>query len=724
MEKYFGIAIVIILILAGMVAYLSFVDRTPPETASKTELETRPIQPGESKNDITEPDKIEKSGDKTEPDTNQEDSAKKEKREEEAFIANAIEKLKPHLSSEEIEELQSLLRKNKVYIKAFLESALNKLDEQTIVRIKEMINPGSTTKKTPDKTTGPDKDYESDGDEAMAKGELDRAIESFIEAKAVKPNDDLFKKLVRALNIRGTKLRDNGKLEAALKDFEMAANISSSEELLTEIGDTYMLLKKYNQAKTSYQKAIEQNEKYVPAHAGLAEAFLASNQLTKALEHCNAAIVLDGKYPKAFFVRGMVKARLCKEKESAAARDNKVRRELNKLRKDALKDFTEVTRLNPSNKIKELNYLERGKLLLSMMNFVFAAKDFERSLDQNENNTETLLKLAFTKLAMKKVAEARWHIDNVIKLDPNNAEAYNKRALTQENKNSAMADFNKAIELDPDNSDFYQNRGNLYAHMGNLDKALEDISKSISLKDDNPAAYMTRAAIYAKQKPPQLDKALLDATRAIELNPNNPETYTIRALIHRDKYEIAKDPKDLENFKKDKQKAMEIGAEYSLEKKYQDMVAEYLGLDPWTPYYKKPAEDTTWLQTINHYEEQRLKEVTPELDTKLRDAYFNQATEFVKEFKFRPALENLDQTLRLDSKYANGYVAHGAINYILGDLPSAEEDFSNALKYDPNNANAYYLRGKTLEALGKPLDAERDFAQAKKLKVKLIDPDS
>ena len=74
--------------------------------------------------------------------------------------------------------------------------------------------------------------------------------------------------------------------------------------------------------------------------------------------------------------------------------------------------------------------------------------------------------------------------NEVIRLDPKDAKAYNSRGIASRAKGDldrAIADYNEAIRLDP-NAGSYKNRGvaNLYA--GSLSKALADLNQASELK--------------------------------------------------------------------------------------------------------------------------------------------------------------------------------------------------------------------------------------------------
>src|SRR4051812_1969742 len=74
--------------------------------------------------------------------------------------------------------------------------------------------------------------------------------------------------------------------------------------------------------------------------------------------------------------------------------------------------------------------------------------------------------------------------NTAIKLNPNNATAYNGRGnihYAQGKKNLALSDFNKAIALSPNDPKPLTNRGNVYARQNRFDLALADYKDALSL---------------------------------------------------------------------------------------------------------------------------------------------------------------------------------------------------------------------------------------------------
>ena len=118
-------------------------------------------------------------------------------------------------------------------------------------------------------------------------------------------------------------------------------------------------------------------------------------------------------------------------------------------------------------------------------------------------------------------------LDNVLKSNPNDAQAYYQRGdvyLNYGYLDQAILDYIKALELDPDMIVAYINRALAYERKGDIEQAILDYSKVI---EKNPLiinAYEGRAALYIKQG--ELDKSQQDIKRIKEIEAS--EEYKIQ----------------------------------------------------------------------------------------------------------------------------------------------------------------------------------------------------
>jgi tetratricopeptide (TPR) repeat protein len=85
---------------------------------------------------------------------------------------------------------------------------------------------------------------------------------------------------------------------------------------------------------------------------------------------------------------------------------------------------------------------------------------------------------------------------------------------------------------------------------------------------------------------------------------------------------------------------------------------------------------------------------------------------------FKKALDDINESIRLDSNFIYGYINRGYIYGQLGEDEKAISDYSEAIRHDPKIAVCYFNRGLAYKRLGKLGESEIDYIKAKEL-----DPD-
>ena len=124
--------------------------------------------------------------------------------------------------------------------------------------------------------------------------------------------------------------------------------------------------------------------------------------------------------------------------------------------------------------------------------------------------------------------QAAKHFTEAIRLDPKNAEAFDKRGACKFNSGdftASLADFAKAIDLAPKNADFCKHRGLAYASLRQFDLALLDGERAFQLNTGDPASFHDLLArIYSNRAKERADAkqfadAATDVTEAIKHDP-------------------------------------------------------------------------------------------------------------------------------------------------------------------------------------------------------------
>jgi tetratricopeptide (TPR) repeat protein len=112
----------------------------------------------------------------------------------------------------------------------------------------------------------------------------------------------------------------------------------------------------------------------------------------------------------------------------------------------------------------------------------------------------------------------------VIQLDPQESAAYNNRGLVYAELGDlmrAIADYTQAIQLDPQYAIAFCNRGVAYDYSGDVNSAIADYTQAIQLDPQFSTAYSYRGESY--QNLGNYTKAMKDYDKAVSLTPDDPD---------------------------------------------------------------------------------------------------------------------------------------------------------------------------------------------------------
>jgi tetratricopeptide (TPR) repeat protein len=343
----------------------------------------------------------------------------------------------------------------------------------------------------------------------------------------------------------------------------------------------------------------------------------------------------------------------------------------------------------------------------------------------------------------------------VIKIDPNNADAYHNRGLAKSNKLycirresenamscstdylGAIADYNKAIYINPRNTIFYSNRADAFRFIRKYQEAINDYTKAIEINPNDSYFYFQRGSTYgdflkdkdsairdykiseSKMNPSTSSEyswrgyirykylqryqgAISDYTKAVELDPGNATLHRDRALVYVD-------------FKKD----LLAIADYT----------KALYFDPgdngWTKvyYFERGSiyqRMDNYPQAIADYKKSYPKECVG------TDGYSIMVCEEMGIIKLdsgdnQGALSNFDQIIKERYFSPKNYYQRGLARQNLGDQEGAKQDYQASIENASESNHIYgayesYLyRGLGYFGLGQVPRAIANFTEAIKL---------
>jgi tetratricopeptide (TPR) repeat protein len=243
-----------------------------------------------------------------------------------------------------------------------------------------------------------------------------------------------------ALNCRGDIFLEEGKIDAALSDFNRAVALNAGND-----------------------RAF--------ANRGRARAM--SGDIEGALQDLNRAVSLAPRDPLNYINRGV-------------ARDLKGDTE------GALQDQNEAIRINPGLADAWLN---RGKVYGHTGNFSAAIADFNKVLQMMPDNADAYIALAAAKSASSDFQGATADFDKAVKLGSGKAELFFERGMNyyrMQQFQQALKDFTMVTQKQPGNAMAWAYKGFAEYNLATYAEAVKSLDQAIQLEPGFHLAYAMR----------------------------------------------------------------------------------------------------------------------------------------------------------------------------------------------------------------------------------------
>jgi len=286
----------------------------------------------------------------------------------------------------------------------------------------------------------------------------------------------------------------------------------------------------------------------------------------------------------------------------------------------------------------------------------------------------------YTYSRKKQYDQAVSDLNEIIKLDPNNALAYISRGdiyCIKDQFDKAIDDYMKAIKLDPDYAEGYKNRGKVHEQLGQEKKAIKDFKKALNLNPDNES---TKQMLEAIETP--MDD--------FDLDDDEKNDYTHQHVFHVFFYNeaIRIDPNDAKAY-------FSRGCSYMFSDEYNkaiDDLTEAIRLDPdYARVYF--VRGNTYLSVGQH--EQAIDDFTEVIKLGLNsynDIKFSEKNNLPASWLVR-----------------NVYSFRGAIYKLIDQYDKAISDFTEIIRLNPDSYHAYVDRGEIYKKMGQMDQAIQDF---------------
>ena len=318
----------------------------------------------------------------------------------------------------------------------------------------------------------------------------------------------------------------------------------------------------------------------------------------------------------------------------------------------AIEDYDNAIRINPKY---AGSYNNRGHAKRKLGDFEGAINDFDQAIELNPEDTYMYNNRGHAKRKLGDYEGAIEDFDHVIKLNPEDIYVYNNRGIAKDyldDVSGAIEDYDNAIRINPKYAGSYNNRGHAKCKLGDFEGAIEDYDQAIKLNPENTNVYINRAGAKQQFGESIADRgdieearglyvaAIVDCTEAIQLEPKNASVYNSRGW---GKYLLGQ----FEN---------RHGNTTEARKQYQEAISD--------------TDSALQLELI---------------DDKLSSAtYHTRGVAKTGLGDHHGAIEDFDESIRLNTMNALLYLDRGLSNESLGQLEAAAIDFAKVKELDPD----------------------------------------
>lgn len=264
------------------------------------------------------------------------------------------------------------------------------------------------------------------------------------------------------------------------------------------------------------------------------------------------------------------------------------------------------------------------------------------------------------------------------------SEALLLRAGFETNQKKKLSDLDQAIKLDTSNTEAWQSRALIHLGGGKFERAVEDLENLLKQDDDNYLAVLALAEAFANlQKPVE---AIKYAERAIKLKPKISQGYELRARIY-----------VLNN---DKERALaDINQSLKLEPRSLSSLLLRARL------FQAEGKLVDALKDV---------EMVLNFRPDLQSALFLKSTIHEAQREFGKAAEAMQKVVKLDADNEQARLMLGMYYSLSSQVPAALAEFDRILEKNQGNAAALYWRADTRLNMGDHQGASQDYERVLK----------
>ncbi len=365
------------------------------------------------------------------------------------------------------------------------------------------------------------------------------------------------------------------------------------------------------------------------------------------------------------------------------------------------------------------NYL-RGLEALNEDRDKEALEYFVKEVQDNPQNGYSYCNIAVLRAQNEEYGQALTAADKAVRLIPKKdaeylAFAYSVRAsvyLDLQDTVKAISDLTTAIKIKPDDEMLYEKRGQIYFEQENYALSDADYQKLTELNPGRTMGYMGLGRNAKSQE--RWDDAIKLFDYVTKLDSEYASGYSFRAEAYIEKEQWNEATDDIVKALSIEWNEKALYLAHSLKEPALTTLLSKLKVqsakdanNPHWPYIigYLYEENKQYRRAIECYEEANRIDVSPTVYEVIADCYRELGA-------FDKALDNLNQSLNIDSTNMASRIRKADILYDLGAVQEAIDEWTTVLTAHPDFYYGYYRRGWYKEISGDPEGAVEDASMA------------
>ncbi|HEY9667146.1 MAG TPA: tetratricopeptide repeat protein [Coleofasciculaceae cyanobacterium] len=319
-------------------------------------------------------------------------------------------------------------------------------------------------------------------------------------------------------------------------------------------GETLLELKRYDDALTAYNRAVELRPEYAEAWKGKGATLLALKQYEEARNAYDRAIQIQPDYWEAWLGRGNALDSLQQYKEAINSFDTALKSKPDSLEawnnrgnvqiklqqySEAIASFDKAVELKPDN---SQAWYRRGWALHNLRRYEEAVKSYDKAVEYKPDSPETWYQRGNAFINLKKYQEAVESYDKAVQFQPKFFQAWYSKGsalINMRQYEQAFAAFDQAIKFNANDSESWYNRGWSLHQLQRYEEAVTSYNTAVRLRRNFHQAWYNLGNAFYNLK--RYEDAIASYNRVVAIKPNHYEAWYSRgnALVNLKRYQDA-----------------------------------------------------------------------------------------------------------------------------------------------------------------------------------------